>query len=111
MTVQVSDQRNSSGDVDPAIDARIDVTITVLDVNDPPVVSGPDDIDWPETATGVLGQYTAVDPENEPIRWGLDGLDQGQIHTQRPGRTAFHSDYEVDYDRRPENVPCSCGCL
>ena len=26
------------------------VTITVLDVNEPPVVvSGPDDIDWPET--------------------------------------------------------------
>ena len=36
VTVQVSDQRNSSGDVDAAIDARIDVTITVRDVNDPP---------------------------------------------------------------------------
>ena len=99
VTVQVSDQRNSSGDVDPAIDAHIDVTITVLDVNEPPVVSGSDDIAWPETDTGVLGRYTAVDPENDPIRWGLDGLDRDKFTISDQGELTFHSDYEVDYDR------------
>ena len=99
VTVQVSDQRNSSGDVDPAIDAHIDVTITVLDVNEPPVVSGSDDIAWPETDTGVLEQYTAVDPENDPIRWGLDGLDRDKFTISDQGELTFHSDYEVDYDR------------
>ena len=98
VTVQVSDQRNSSGDVDPTIDAHIDVTITVLDVNDPPVVSGSDDIEWPETDSGVLEQYTAVDPENEPIRWGLDGLDRDKFTISDQGELTFHSDYEVDYD-------------
>ena len=99
VTVEVSDGRNSSGDVDPTIDARIDVTITVLDVNDPPVVSGLEEIDWPETDTGVLAQYTAVDPENEPIRWGLDGIDRDKFTISDQGELAFHSDYEVDYDR------------
>ena len=99
VTVQVSDQRNSSGDVDPAIDARIVVTITVLNVNEPPVVSGPEEIDWPETDTGVLGQYTAVDPENDPIRWGLDGVDRDKFTISDQGELAFHSDYEVDYDQ------------
>ena len=89
----------------------IDVTITVLDVNEPPVVSGPDDIDWPETDSGVLGYYTATDPENDPIRWGLDGLDRDKFTISDQGELAFHSDYEVDYDRRPANFPCSCGCL
>ena len=55
VTVEVSDGRNSSGDVDPTIDAHIDVTITVLDVNDPPVVSGLDDIEWPETRQRRFG--------------------------------------------------------
>ena len=98
VTVTVSDQRNSSGDVDPAIDARIVVTITVLNVNEPPVVSGPEEIDWPETNSGVLGRYTATDPENDPIRWGLDGLDRDKFTISDQGELAFHSDYEVDYD-------------
>ena len=98
VTVQVSDQRNSSGDVDPAIDDDIDVTITVLDVNDPPVVSGPEEIDWPETRTGVLGRYTAVDPENEPVRLGLGGFDLDKFTLNDQGELTFHSDYVVDYE-------------
>ena len=98
VTVEVSDQRNSSGDVDAAIDAQIDVTITVLDVNDPPVVSGPKEIDWPETATGVLGRYTAVDPENERVRLGLGGFDLDKFTLSDQGELTFHSDYEVDYE-------------
>ena len=98
VTVKVSDQRNSSGDVDPTIDDEIDVTITVLDVNDPPVVSGPKEIDWPETATGVLGRYTAVDPENAPVRLGLGGFDLDKFTLSDEGDLAFHPDYDVDYD-------------
>ena len=55
VTVRVSDQRNSSGDVDAVIDDEIDVTITVGDVNEPPVVSGPAEIDWPETKQRRFG--------------------------------------------------------
>ena len=98
VTVQVSDQRDSSGDFDPAIDAQIEVTITVLDVNEPPVVSGPDDIDWRETDSGVLGRYTATDPENDPIRWGVVGVDRDEFTVSDQGELAFVSYYEVDYD-------------
>ena len=99
VTVTVSDQRDSSGDVDPAIDAQIEVTITVLDVNEPPVVSGPEEIDWPETNSGVLGYYTATDPENDlPIRWGEAGIDRDKFKVSDQGELAFVSYYEVDYD-------------
>ena len=76
----------------------IDVTITVLDVNDPPVVSGPDQIYWPETASGVMGHYTAVDPENQQIRWGLGGYDGDKFTLSDQRELAFHPDYVVDYD-------------
>ena len=98
VTVEVSDQRNSSGDVDAAIDAQIEVTITVLDVNERPVVSGPEEIDWPETDSGVLGHYTATDPENDPIRWGEAGIDRDRFTVSDQGELAFVSYYEVDYD-------------
>ena len=77
----------------------IDVTITVLDVNEPPVVSGPDEIDWPETDSGVLGRYTATDPENDlPIRWSPAGIDRDKFKVSPQGELAFVSYYEVDYD-------------
>ena len=98
VTVTVSDQRDSSGDVDPLIDNMIDVMITVLDVNEPPVVSGPDDIDWRETDSGVLGYYTATDPENDPIRWTVAGVDRSKFTVSDQGELAFASSYEVDYD-------------
>ena len=101
VTVEVSDQRDSSGDVDGAIDDMIDVTITVLNVNEPPVVSGPDDIDWLETDSGVLGRYTATDPEDDPIIWYEAGLDSAEFTVSEQGgqgELAFASTYEVDYD-------------
>ena len=51
--------------VDPSLmPAIISVTITVNDVDEPPVLSGPDVVDYPENGTDEVAQYTADDPEN-----------------------------------------------
>ena len=75
------------------------------------MVSGPDQIYWPETASGVMGQYTAVDPEDEQIRWGLGGYDGDKFTLSDQRELAFHPDYVVDYDKGEKHFPCFCGCL
>ena len=39
------------------------LTITVTDVNEPPVITGPTTISFPENGTGVVASYSAEDPE------------------------------------------------
>ena len=55
------------------------VTINVNDVDEPPVLSGPDVVDYPENsdvADVAVAQYTAVDPEGDTISWDLEGDDK-----------------------------------
>ena len=62
LTVQVTDGRNMQGNADTTIDDTIEVTITVLDKNEPPRISGRDTISWYENATGTVATYSATDP-------------------------------------------------
>ena len=39
-----------------------------------------------------------MDPENEQIRWGLDGYDRDKFTLSDQRELAFHPDYVVDYD-------------
>ena len=74
-TVQVTDGRNTQGAADPTIDDTIEVAIKVLDVNEPPRISGRDTVSWNENATGTVGTYSAFDPENATTTWSVDDTD------------------------------------
>ena len=71
VTVTVRDGKdidNAADDMDA--DDTITVTITVTDVPEPPVVSGPTSVtDYAENSTSDVATYTAMDPENQTIRW------------------------------------------
>ena len=49
------------------------VTVTVVDQNEPPEISGPETIDVNEGHTGTLGTFTKRDPEGQATNWGAAG--------------------------------------
>ena len=64
-----------------AMDEMFDVTVTVTNVDEPPVITGTTTIDdYDESGTGDVATYTADDPEdNTPITWSLGGSDRNDF--------------------------------
>ena len=92
--------------VDPSLlSDTIDVTINVNDVDEPPVLSGPDVMDYPENGTDAVAQYTAVDPEGDTIGWDLEGDDK-DLFNIIGGELTFKSspDHDVPGDDDGNNI-------
>ena len=92
---------------------RVDFTITVTDVNEPPVLrlEGTAITSVPENHpdTGVLANYTATDPEDPTaniFRWSTAGRDGGDFVINELGELRFRSspDYERPADSNRDNV-------
>ena len=92
---------------------RVDFTITVTDVNEPPVVTlnGTATTTVPENTadTQVLARYTATDPENPSAgiyRWSTSGRDGGDFVVSALGELRFRAspDYERPADSDRDNV-------
>ena len=76
-TLFVHDGLDDVGGASTAIDDSITVTVTITDVNEPPVVTGgPTSVnDYAENGTREVGRYRADDPENVTLTWSLAGAD------------------------------------
>ena len=92
---------------------RVDFTITVTDVNEPPVVTlnGTATTTVPENTadTQVLARFTATDPENPSAgiyRWSTSGRDGGDFVISELGELRFRAspDYERPADSDRDNV-------
>ena len=92
--------------VDPSLmPAFISVTINVNDVDEPPVLSGLDVVDYPENGTDEVAQYTATDPENDSIIWSLEGDDKDLFDITGGELTFIASpDHDVAGDADGNNV-------
>ena len=75
VTVEVHDNRDDDGTSDTAVDDSVLVTITVTDVNEPPVLTGARTVEFAENGVGDVGTYTAADPEGVTVFWSLAGND------------------------------------
>ncbi|MYH41505.1 MAG: S8 family serine peptidase, partial [Chloroflexi bacterium] len=107
VTVTVSDLANPNGEANEAVDDTIVVTITVGNVNEPPVISGDAAISVAENATGVLDTYAAVDPEGRDITgWSLRGSDADEFTISTTGELSFASppDFDEPADSDGDNV-------
>ena len=91
----------------------VDFTITVTDINEPPVVTldGTATTTVPENTadTQVLAKYTARDPENPTAgiyQWSTSGRDGGDFVISELGELRFRSspDYERPADSNRDNV-------
>ena len=110
VTVSVTDGEDGDGaeETTATIDDTITVTISVLDVNEPPVVSGPSSVEvnnYAEHGTGDVYTFSATDPENDTLTWTLTGDDDGAF-TITAGVLSFGSapDYEAPTDTGGNNV-------
>ena len=63
IVVEVTDNKDIDGVADMVIDDEIQVTITIEDVNEPAIISGPQTVDWLENTAGTIATYTASDPD------------------------------------------------
>ena len=80
--------------------SEIGVTVMVIDVNEPPVLSGPDGVEMDEN-TRRVASYTATDPEGTNITWSVVGGDAGALSfsgSGSPRSLYFYQapDYELD---------------
>ena len=104
--VTVSDLADPDAVADEVPDVDITVTVTVRDVNEPPVVSGNSEIDAFENSTEVLATYLATDPEGEAaIEWTLGGQDAEDFTISTNGELIFASppDFENPTDENMDN--------
>ena len=102
LTVQVTDgagTRTATTDMD-AIDDTINVTVTVTNVNEPPVVTGDDAPSFQENASSAVATYTGADPERDTLTWSVSGndfwiSDRGQLYFSTPPSFESRTTYSV----------------
>ena len=101
VTVEVTDGRDQNGDDDmDAIDDRQNVTITVTNVNEAPVVTGDDAPSFQEDSSAAIATYTAADPERDALTWSVSGNDfwissRGQLYFSTPPSFEGQTSYQV----------------
>ena len=88
-TVEVSDRADQNGDPDMVIDDRQNVTITVTNVNEAPVVTGDAAPSVEEDSNSAVASYTGDDPERDTLTWTVSGSgfwisDRGQLYFATP---------------------------
>ncbi len=86
--------------------ATITVTIGVNDVDEPPALSGPDVVDYPENGSSIVARYTANDQEGDTITWSLDGDDKNLFQISSTGELTFKSspDHDIPGDKNADNI-------
>ena len=81
------------------------VTITIVEVNQPPVLAGPNRLWFTENDTAAVATFTATDPEADTITWSLTGADAtwfsitaGELQFMAP------PDFDTAADTSADNV-------
>ena len=96
VTVEVSDGTNNDS---------IDVTITVTDVDEAPLLTGNANITYTTGGTDSVATYAATDPEGASVTWSLSGADADDF-TITGGVLAFAAtpDISAPTDTDTDNV-------
>ncbi|WP_420624173.1 cadherin domain-containing protein [Candidatus Poriferisodalis sp.] len=104
-TVSVHDGTDRDGEPVTSTDTTIDVTVTILDVDEEPTVTGPATATTTENADTVLNYYYADDPEGAEIAWTVAGVDKQAFEIDSHGalRFAVPPDFESPTDRGGDN--------
>ena len=91
---------------DPLTPHIYTVTVTVGDVNEPPVATGTVTFTYRENGTATLHTFKATDPERSAIAWSVSGTDEDYFAISETGVLSFASppDYESPTDSGRDNV-------
>ena len=96
----------ATDDGTPVQVGRLDVNVTVEDVNEPPSTpTGNASITVAENASGNLSRYSSSDPERRTIQWSVTGTDGAAFRIDSSGNLAFDGapDYETPEDSGGNN--------
>ena len=101
VVVQVTDNKDIDGMADPMIDDETRVTVNVLAVDEPPIITGLQTVDWLENAAGTIATYRASDPEGASVVLTLvPGGDANSFQLSN-GRLSFLSTELPNFESRP----------
>ncbi len=109
VTVEVTDGSDSLGDPDSdAIDDRQNVTITLTDVNEAPVVTGNETPSIAENSSSAIATYTGMDPERDTLTWSVNNNEfwisqQGRLHFAEPPSYEDGTSYSVNITAEDED--------
>ena len=77
----------------------LDISITVTDVDEPPMLEGPESVDFDEHASGLVTTFTAKDPERRAVAWSLEGADDSAFQLEN-GRLSFASNIVPNFETK-----------
>ena len=91
---------------DDNLESTLDVEVTVKNVNEAILITGPASFSYVENSTTSLAIYTAADPDGDEITWGVAGADVSRFSIKETGELSFNSppDYEKPRDANKDNV-------
>ena len=84
----------------------IEVQIEITDVNEPPVITGTEDLEWQENRTGNIARFRATDPERDTFEWDLIGRDRTFFSIDSRGYLTFIEppDFEDKVDANGDGI-------
>ena len=92
VNVSVSDGKASDGTASTSTDSTITVTITIENVDEPPLIVGETSIEFAENGTGTVDTYSASDPEGAAVTWLLPaGRDGSAFALSASGALTFNA--------------------
>ena len=97
VTVRASDGRTYG---------TLDIAVMVLNVNEPPTITGRDAFSYRENGTSSLYTYRATDPERTAITWSVSGTDVKAFQISEAGTLAFGTppDFDEPTDAGGDNI-------
>ena len=98
---QVTVKAEAGGEMD-----MMDVTVTVTNVDEAPVITGDAARNYAENGTDPVATYSATDPEGADIIWSLGGDDAADFEISDGGELTFVGvpDYENAADANTDNT-------
>ena len=70
---------------DGSLTSTLDVSVTVTDMNESGVVTGPTSVDYAENGTAAVATYSATDPDGDSVTWSVAGTDAARFSISAVG--------------------------
>ncbi len=92
--------------LDGNLTAKLDVEVTVTNVNEVASIDGSTFVTYAENDTTTVAVYSATDPDGDGITWGIEGTDAARFQISAAGELSFDSppNYEKPRDANKDNV-------
>ena len=99
VTVEVHDGADDSGNPSTLVDDRLDVRISVIDINEAPQITGDAALSFAENSSAPIATYTATDPDGDTLTYSLNGPDAGAFSIDA-GSGQLRADQPLDFETK-----------